>query len=541
MFSHKLTKSALTLGALLFCASGGARAQYAIKLFAGSGPSGLPATSSSIGYPGGVARDGLGNTYIVDSYTNRVFKVDPSGNLTVFAGNDYGVGGEGGYSGDGGPATSAELGRPEGIALDGSGNVFIADTDNSVIREVVAATGTITTVAGTPYPTTDTCNSSGDGGLATSAYLCQPGGVFVDGKGNLFIADTANHEIREVVAATGNIQTVAGSGTPGYSGDGGAATSAQLDLPGGVFVDGFANIFIADAYNSVIREVVAATGNIQTVAGSYYAYNFACNFSGDGALATSAQLCLPGGVSVDGSGNIFIADTFNFEIREVVASTGDIQDFAGIGGTAGSTGDGGPATSAELNDPNGLFVDTSDNVYIADTENFVIREVSGGTIQTVVGNHTIAFSGDGGAATSAALFAAGGVFVDASDNVFIADTGNCVIREVIAATGNVQTVAGNGSCGYSGDGGAATSAQLNDPHGVFVDNVGDIFIADTDNSAIRCVVGTAGGCFGSGLAVGDITTVAGTPAMPCSEPDTACGDGGLAAAAQLNFPAGIFG
>src|SRR5208283_1664504 len=278
-----------------------------------------------------------------------------------------------------------------------------------------------------------------------------------------------------------------------------------------------------------------------TVAGSYYAYNFACNFSGDGALATSAQLCLPGGVSVDGSGNIFIADTFNFEIREVVASTGDIQDFAGTGGTAGSSGDGGPATSAELNDPNGLFVDASDNVYIADTENFVIREVSGGTIQTVVGNHTVAFSGDGGAATSAALFAAGGVFVDASDNVFIADTGNCVIREVIAATGNVQTVAGNGSCGYSGDGAAATSAQLNDPDGVFVDSLGDIFIADTYNSAIRCVVGTAGGCLGSGLAVGDITTVAGTPAMPCSEPDTACGDGGLAAAAQLNFPAGIFG
>ncbi len=600
MLSHRLTTSIMVLSVLLLAAPAASNAQYAISLFAGGGPNSLPALSSSIGYPGGVARDESGNSYIADSYSNRVFKVDASGTLTVFAGDGSSIGGEGGYSGDGGPATSAELSRPEGIAVDSSGDVFIADTDNSVIREVMAATGIITTVAGTSYSTTDTCKYSGDGGLATSAYLCQPGGVYVDGNSNIFIADTVNSVIREVLASGGNIQTVAGTGTLGYSGDGAAATSAQLDLPNGVFVDGSGNIFIADTYNSVIREVVATNGNIQTIAGEYYAY-VTCNYSGDSGPATSAQLCLPSGVSVDSSGNIFIADTDNSEIREVLASTDDIEDFAGTGGTAGSSGDGGPAPSAELNDPNGLFLDASGNVFIADTENSAIREVSSGTIQTFAGNYTVAYSGDGSAATNASLYADGGVFVDGSGNVFIADTYNCAIREVLATTGDIQTVAGNGTCGYSGDGAAATSAQINEPYGVFVDSLGDIFIvdtknclirevvaatgyiqtvagnpasvgvggysgdggaatsaqlddpqsvfvdslgdifiADTVNSAIRCVVGTAGGCLGSTLAVGDITTVAGTGTVPCSDPATACGDGGLASAAQLNFPAGVF-
>ena len=587
---HRLTTSVLVLS-LLLAAPAVSNAQYAINLAVGGGPNSLSALSSSIGYPGGVARDGLGNTYITDSVSSRIFKIDSAGTLTVFAGNGSRIGGEGGYSGDGGPATSAELGRPEGVAVDASGNVFIADTDNSVIREVVVATGTITTVAGNA---TLGAGYSGDGATATSAQLNLPNGLFVDSSGNIFIADTDNSVIREVVAATGNIQTVAGNATlgAGHSGDGGAATSAQLNLPNGLFVDSSGNIFIADTFNSVIREVAAATGNIQTVAGAYYAYTYTCNYSGDGGAATSAQLCLPSGVSVDGSGNIFIADTDNSVVREVTA--GNIETLAGTG-TQGYTGDGGPATSAELNYPNSLFVDASDNVFIADTENFVIREVSSGTIQTFAGNHTVAYSGDGNAATSAALYASGGVFVDGSGNVFVADTYNCAIREVLAASGDIQTVAGNGTCGYSGDGAAATSAQLNypsgvfvdnlgdifiadtenslvrevvaatgniqtvagngtagytgdggvatsaqldDPYSVFVDSLGDIFIADTDNSAVRCVVGSAGGCFGSTLAVGNITTVAGT-GTPCSEPATSCGDGGVAISAQLNFPAGV--
>lgn len=614
MLPHKLTTLVVALS-LLLGAPAASTAQYAISLVAGGGPNGLAGLSSSIGYPGGVARDGLGNTYIADSYTSRIFKVNPAGTLTVFAGNGSGAGGEGGYSGDGGPATNAELGRPEGVVVDASGNVFIADTDNSVIRCVVGvaggcfgstlAVGSITTVAGVSYSSSESCVYSGDGGPATSAHFCRPGGVFVDGGSNIYIADTDNSVIRCVVGSTGgcfgatlavgSITTVAGDATlgAGYSGDGSAATGAQLNLPDGLFVDSSGNLFIADTFNSVIREVAAATGNIQTVAGAYYAYDYTCNYSGDGGVATSAQLCLPSGVSVDGSGNIFIADTDNSVIREVVA--GNIETVAGTG-TQGYAGDGGPATSAELNFPNGLFVDNSDNVFIADTENFVIREVSSSTIQTFAGNHTVAYSGDGNAATSAALSAPGGVFVDGSEDLFIADTYNCAVREVAAASGNVQTVAGNGTCGYSGDGaaatsaelnypdgvfvdsggdifiadtensvirevvaatgniqtvagngtagytgdgGAATSAQLSSPFGVFVDGSGNIFIADTDNSAIRCVVGTAGGCFGSTLAVGDITTVAGT-GTPCQDPTTSCGDGGAATSAQLNFPGGLF-
>jgi protein gp37 len=539
MLRQKLTMSAMVVSALLLGAPAALNAQYAISTVAGGGPNGLPALSSSIGFPGGIARDGLGNSYIADVTSSRVFKVDSAGTLTVFAGNGSGIGGEGGYSGDGGPATSARLGRPEGIAVDAAGDVFIADTDNSVIREVSAANGTISTVAGVFYPATQACNDSGDGAAATAAELCRPAGVLVDGSGNIFIADTENSAIREVVAATGNIQTVAGSATlgAGYSGDGKAATGAQLDLPNGVFVDGSGNIFIADTYNSVIREVAATTGFIQTIAGTQYDFETApsCLFSGDNGAATIAQLCLPSAVYLDSSSNIFIADTENSVIREVFAATGNIQTVAGNAVlSAGYSGDGAAATGAQLNLPSALFVDSSDDIFIADTDNFVIREVSSGTIQTIAGNHTIAYSGDGGTATDASLFASGGVFVDGLGNLFIADTYNNAIREIIAGSSDIQTVAGNGTAGYSGDGLAATSAQLKDPFGVFVDNLEDIFIADTENSAIRCVVGTLGGCFGSALPVGSITTVAGTGTAGHS------GDGGPASSAELSNPYGLF-
>jgi trimeric autotransporter adhesin len=549
MLRQKLTMSVLVLSALLLGAPAALHAQYAINLTAGGGPNNLPELSSSIGYAGGIAIDGSGNTYVADTNSSRIFKIDSTGTLTVFAGNGSRVGGEGGYSGDGGSATSAELGRPVGVAVDAAGDVFIADTDNSVIRCVAAATGgcynatlaagSITTVAGVYYPSTQACNLSGDGGPAISAQLCRPAGVFVDGSGNLFIADTDNSVIREVVAATGDIKTVAGGGTgcTGQTdsvGDGCAATSAQLDLPFGVFVDGSGNIFIADTYNSLIREVAAATDLIQTIAGTQYdELTTGCLFSGNGVVATTAQLCLPSAVFLDTSGNIFIADTGNSVIREV--TSGNINTVAG-NGTAGYSGDNAAATSAQLNFPYGLFVDSSDDIFIADTDNFVIREVSSGTIQTVAGNNTIAYSGDGGTATNASLYASGGLFVDGLGNLLIADTYNNAIREIAAGGSIIQTVAGNGSAGYSGDGLAATSAQLNLPAGLFVDSLGDIFIADTENSVVRCVVGTAStGCFNAGLAVGSITTVAGTAGLAGY-----FGDGGLAISAELSSPYGVF-
>ena len=295
--------------------------------------------------------------------------------------------GTNGYAGDGGPATSAALNGPEGVFVDSSGNIFIADTQNSVIREVIASNGNIITVAGTGV-----AGYSGDGALATSAQLFDPYGVFVDSAENIFIADTDNCLIREV--SGGNISTVAGnpiaSPTPcGYAGDGGPATSAQLDEPFGVFVDGSGNIFIADTENSLIRVVNPGTqpvtiaqitipaGDIQTVAGASYdsGEGASCMFTVDPGPAISAYLCQPDGVYVDGSKNIFIADTNNFAIREV-ATTGTISTVAGTLGTAGYAGDNAAATSATLNYPSAVVVDASGDIFIADTDNFVIREVT---------------------------------------------------------------------------------------------------------------------------------------------------------------------
>jgi len=293
-----------------------------------------------------------------------------------------------------------------------------------------------------------------------------------------------------VVAATGNIQTVAGNGTPGFSGDGGPATSAQLNNPAGVFVDSFGNIFIPDLYR--IREVVAATGTIETVAG-----NGTYCFSGDGGPATGAQLNLPSGVFVDSFGNIFIPDTYNDRIRKVVAATGTIQTVAG-NGTCCFSGDGGPATSAQLALPSGVFVDSLDNIFIADNSNQRIREVvaATGTIQTVAGNGTSGFSGDGGPATSAQLDFPAGVFIDSLGDIFIADEGNNRIRAVVAATGDIQTVAGSATEGFSGDGGPATNAQLSlytglVPVGLWADALGNLFFSDTQNRRIRSIADIA--------------------------------------------------
>lgn len=593
--------------AIALCAPEVSLGQYSISSIAGGGPNNLPALQASIGYPESIAFDSAGNAYIAESgYSSQILKVSAAGTVTVVAGN-----GTPGYSGDGGPATSAALYQPEGVFVDGSGNIFIADTENSVIREVVASTGNIQTVVGVNYDASggSSCQSGGDGGPALSAHLCLPYSVFVDSSGNIFIADFGNSTIREVVKATGLIQTVAGTpGTPGYI-DGVQATNAELDLPGGVFVDGSGNIIIADTFNSVIRVVnpgaqavtIAGTlipaGYIKTVAGSQYdsMEGSQCQVIGDNGPALSAFLCLPFGVFVDGSENIFVADYANFAIREV-ATSGNISTVAGTLGTDCQTyattdcGNGGLATSAQLNYPSGVSLDNSGDIFITDTEDFVVREVtvSNGNIQAFAGNGTQAYSGDGGLPTNAELNDPGAVFVDGSGNIFVADTSNSVIREVLASTGDIETVAGNGVAGYSGDGVAPTATELNYPGGVFVDAQGDIFIADTANSAIREVVaatgliqtvagtpGTAGYSGDGGAATGallanpnavlvdgsgniyiadtgnsairevvastgNIQTVAGTPPTACASPSAGCGDGGAATSAYLNFPAGIF-
>ena len=550
MRSHTLFALSLALAVLLFIPQVSV-AQYDISTVAGGGPNGLTSLNASIGYPDSVAIDSSGNTYIADSYSSHIFKVEASGNLTVVAGN-----GTHGYSGDGGPATSAAFGlfSPEGLAVDSSGNIFVADTDNSVIREIVASTGNIQTVAGNA---TLGAGFSGDGGPATSAQLNDPFGVFVDGSGNIFIADADNCVIRKVSGA--NISTVAGNGALpqpcGYAGDGGPATSAQLDVPEGVFVDATGNIFIADSYNNFIRVVNAGTapvtiagvtiaaGSIQTVAGSNYDSQggTACEFANDGKIATTSQLCAPSGVFVDGAENIFIADTNNFAIREIAASTIDIiTTVAGTLGVGGYSPNGTLATSANLNYPSNILVDGSGNIYIADTDNFVIREVTAGNIQTVIGNNFLAYSGDGGTALNAQLNYPGGVVVDASGDIFIADSDSSVIREVLAS-GDIQTVAGNGTIcvvptATCGDAGLATSAQLNNPYGLFLDASGNIFIADTENNRIRVVnTGAASVTIATiAIAPGEIATVAGTGTQGYA------GDGAAAISAELFSPFGVF-
>ena len=332
----------------------------------------------------------------------------------------------------------------------------------------------ITTVAGHGSST-----YSGDGGLAINAGTT-PFGVCVDKSGNIYIADFHNR-IRKVTVSTGIITTIAGDSIQGYFGDGGPATSASLFDPNGVCVDTSGNVYIADDGNNRIRKVTVSTGIITTIAGGG---TFGL---GDGGPATSAVLEAPVGVCVDASGNIYIADNYGW-IRKVTVSTGIITTIAG-NGSQGYSGDSGLAIHAELQDPTGVCVDTSGNVYIADSYNNRIRKitVSTGIITTVAGNGIPWSSGDGGPATSAELYRPTGVYVDAPGNIYIADRYNNEIRKVTVSTGIITTIAGNGTSGYSGDGGLATNAKLSGPIGVCVDTSGNVYIADWSNGRIRKV------------------------------------------------------
>ncbi len=459
---------------------------------------GGPATQARLASPEGVALDEAGNLYIADLGNHRIRRVDAAGTIATVAGT-----GEPGYSGDGGPATQAQLHSPFGVALDAAGNLYIADTQYNRIRRVDAA-GTIATVAGTGEP-----GYSGDGGPATQAQLSQPDDVALDAAGNLYIADLGNHRIRRVDAA-GTIATVAGTGDLG---DSGPALQARLDYPQEVAADAAGNLYIADGNNHRIRKVDAASGVITTVAG-----NGTRGYGGDGGPAAQAQLNEPIGVAVDGAGNLYIAD-HNNRIRRVDAA-GTIATVAGTG-EYGYSGDGGPATQAQLHSPFGVAVDGAGNLYIADHNNRIRRVDAAGTIATVAGTGEYGYSGDGGPAAQAQLNEPIGVAVDAAGNLYIADLGNHRIRRVDAA-GTIATVAGTGEYGYSGDGGPATQAQLSQPFGVALDEAGNLYIADLGNHRIRRVD-----------AAGTIATVAGTGEQGYS------GDGGPATQAQLDFPEGV--
>ena len=336
----------------------------------------------------------------------------------------------------------------------------------------------ITTVVGDGTP-----NYAGDGSAATSAQLNLPSRVAADEAGNLYIADAANHRIRKVDVSTGLISTVAGDGTAAYGGDGGIATSAQLNTPYGVVVDALGNLYIADYGNHRVRRVATRTAIITTIAGTG-----AAGYSGDDGVASAAQLNNPRGVSLDGSGNLYIADTTNHRIRKIDAVVGIITTAAGTGvGTYG--GDGGGATTAQLNTPYAVDADVAGNLYIADYGNNRIRRVEAATglITTIAGTGVAGYSGDGSAATSAKINLPYGVAVDVLGNVYVADYGNHRIRKITTGTAVITTIAGTGTANYNGDGGAATVGQLSYPTGVGLDGPGNLYVADAGNHRVRKV------------------------------------------------------
>jgi sugar lactone lactonase YvrE len=334
--------------------------------------------------------------------------------------------GTGGYSSDGGMADTTELNNPWGVAVDKFGNVYIADYSNNRIRKINTA-GIISTVAGN-----GNAGYSADGGMADTTELNNPTGVAVDSSGNVYIADLNNHRIRKINTG-GIISTIAGTGTAGFSGDGGQATFAKFNYPGGVTVDKRGNIYVCDLQNKRIRKI-NASGVISTIAG-----NGTAGYNGDGIQATSASLQYPQQVAVDDTGNVYIADEFNQRIRKV-DTNGIITTVAGTG-TSGYSGDGGQATSAKLNYPYGVAVDKYGSLYIADNYNQVIRKVNaGGIISRIAGNAVGGYSGDGGPALAAQINSPHGIAVDILGNVYIGDYYNNRVRKLTAQTTGIKEI-----------------------------------------------------------------------------------------------------
>ncbi len=490
-----------------------------------------------------VAVDSAGAVYIADAGAHRVRKVDASGVETTVAGT-----GTAGFSGDAGPATSAMLNAPSGVAVDGAGILYIADVQNMRIRRV-DKNGVISTVAGNGRP-----GFSGDGGPATRASL-GPNRVAVDRSGALYVADTGNHRIRKV-DARGIITTVAGNGRAGFSGDGGPATRASLDEPWDVAVSDQGTLYIADPHNGRIR-AVAPNGVITTVVGS----SADGDFTGDGGPATSAVLSLDyfrSGIALDSAGALYITEEFGrvrkvdrnglitsaAKLRNVGAFAGVAVDMAGAiylasdgrirkidthgtitpvagNGTFRASGDGGLATSAGMTIWD-IAVDRTGALFIADHGNNRVRKVDAkGIITTVAGNGTDGFSGDGGSATTASVGSPSAVAVDGDGVLYIAQSGPISRIRKVDRNGVISTVAGNGTAGFSGDGGPATSASLNIPIAVAVDGSGNIYIAEMRNR-VRKVD-----------ASGIITTVAGDGVGGFR------GDGGPGIAARLREPVAL--
>jgi sugar lactone lactonase YvrE len=481
---------------------------------AGSTGDGGPATAATLETPSGTAAASDGSVFVVDADANKVRRIDATGVITTVAGT-----GDAGFSGDGGPATAAQLDGPTGIAVDSAApaNLYIADQLNQRVRKV-DTTGTISTIAGTGF------QGSGLPGPATQSDLNDPSGIAVDVAGDVYVADTGNSRVQKV--SGGNIFPIAGGLGSGYEGDGGPALAAAMRGPTGVALDNAVppNIYVLDTFNRVVRRVDGVTTIITTVAG-----NGTFGYSGDGGPGTAAQLATapPGvsgafsyGVAADDSGRVLVADIINARVRQV--ESGTITTFAGTGRRCCYSLGTGPAALAQLGFPAGMASDGAGGVYVAEQTNNRVRHVdAGGVISTVAGTGVAGSAGDGGPATAAQLNAPFSVARDRNGNLYVADNNNNRVTRV-DSSGVSTTVAGTGAPGFSGDGGPATASQLNGPSGVAVDAAGALVIGDTGNHRVRRVD-----------SAGVITTVAGTGAYGFS------GDGGPATAAKLSLIYGV--
>jgi sugar lactone lactonase YvrE len=373
------------------------------------------------------------------------------------------------------------------------GAVVLLASNGSVLgTQLLSATGVGPTAVFVPAMIATVAGNGqwifhGDGGLATQSTLFLPMGGATDAAGDLYISDSNNQRIRFVNAATGMISTVAGNGIAGFGGDGGPATSAQLNTPDDVKLDGAGNFYIVDSGNHAVRMVNAVTGVIWTVAG----IGGVSGYSGDGGLATQAHLAYPSAVAFDGDHSLYISDTGNNVVREVNLSTGIITTVAGTG-VAGYSGDGGPATAGRLNYPWGITLGNDGSLYIADLSNNRIRQVSpSGVISTVVGTGVRGYSGDGGPATQAELNVPASVLMDVAGNLYVADSGNQLVRKASATSGTIETIAGTFTGGINSDGIAATATTLDGPYALFLDGPGNLYVADMFHQLIRVVESNA--------------------------------------------------
>jgi sugar lactone lactonase YvrE len=457
---------------MLFGANSSASAEIITTVAGTSDIAGRPALSVSI-RPWGLATASDGTVYVANAEHSNVLRFDPvAQTFSVVAGTA-----SAGDAGDGGPATSAQLGYPVGLALDAAGNLFIADPANAKIRKVTAATGEISTVAGGGWSTLD-------GELATAAMLQGPWSVTLGPDGSIYIVEQDANRIRRVDAVTGHIYTIAGTGMMGYSGDEGPATQAQLGRPSDVAVDSLGNVFIADQFNHRVRVIEAATGIIRTYAGTGQD-----TWSPNGLPAVETALSWPTTLRFDALDNLIVAEQGTGQLRKIESGTTLVSTVP---------------MSGSIQMPQGLTLAADGDLYVSSQNSYDIHRISGTTaaVEVVAGNGWANFSGNGGSALEAQMWPQKTV-ANAVGDLFIID--NSVLRKVDAVTGIISTYAGNGPCCAQGDGGPASNARLSYPGALTIDGSGNLFLGDQGAHRIRKIDPTtgiishyAGNGFGSG-------------------------------------------